>query len=98
EMADLGIAHLAGRQPDILAGGAQEAVRAGGPEPVEGRGFGLADRVIGGVLAPAPSVQYHQHHGAALLHADISRARLKSAALWRIAPASSTRRGRPGSR
>ena len=68
EMADLGIAHLAIGQSDILAGGVQEAVRAGLPKPVERRRFGLAHGVVGCFLAPAPSVQNDQHHRPPLLH------------------------------
>ena len=62
QVADLGIAHLAVRQADIAAGGAQEGVRAGLPEPVEVRLARLADGVVGGFLAPAQAVEDHQHH------------------------------------
>jgi hypothetical protein len=68
EMPDLGIAHLAVGQADLLAGGAQEAVRAGLPKPVEGRRFGLAHGVVGRVVAPAPAVENDQHHRPPLLH------------------------------
>ena len=80
EMADLGIAHLARRQADIACPTVRrKRVRAGGPEPVEGRGLGLADGVVGGVLAPAPAVQDDQHHRTALLHRFIPRCRAQIA-------------------
>jgi hypothetical protein len=68
EMADLGIAHLPGRQADRLARGVQEAVRTALPQPVEGRRPGLQDGIVGGVLAPAEAVQNDQHDGPPLLH------------------------------
>src|SRR5579863_7208786 len=73
EMADFGIAHLAAGQADVLARGAQKAVRQVLPQPVEGRRLGLADGVIRRVLAPAPAVEHNKHHGAALLHSIRSR-------------------------
>ena len=62
QMTDLGIAHLAVRQPDVAAGGVQEGVRAALPQPVEVRLARLTDRVVGGFLAPAEAVEDHQHH------------------------------------
>ena len=68
EMSDLGIAHLPLRQADIRARRAQEGVRAGVPQAVEGGGARLADGVVGRVLPPAPAVQNHQHHRTTFLH------------------------------
>ncbi len=62
QVADLGVAHLAVRQPDIAAGGVQEGVRAALPQPVEVRLARLTDGVVGGFLAPAEAVEDHQHH------------------------------------
>ena len=62
QVADLGVAHLAVRQPDVAAGGVQEGVRAALPQPVEVRLARLTDRVVGGFLAPAEAVEDHQHH------------------------------------
>ena len=62
QVADLGITHLAVRQPDIAAGRVKERVRAGLPEPVEVRLARLADGIVGGLLAPAEAVEDHQHH------------------------------------
>jgi hypothetical protein len=71
EMSDLGVAHLAGRQADVLARRVQEGVRAGRPQAVEAGRAGLADRVVGRLLAPAPTVQHHQHHRPTRLHSCI---------------------------
>ena len=68
EMADLGIAHLAAGQADVVAGSVQKAVRPVPPQPVEGRRLGLADGVVGGIVAPTPAVQDHQHHRPPPLH------------------------------
>ena len=62
QMADLGIAHLTVRQPDIEAGGAQEGVRTGLPQPVEIRLPRLTNGIVGDFLAPAKPVEDHQHH------------------------------------
>src|SRR5918911_303710 len=43
-------------------------MRTGAPEFVEGGRTRLADGVVGRVLPPTPSVQDHEHHGAAFLH------------------------------
>ena len=64
QVADLGVAHLPLRQPDIEAGGAQEGVRAGCQSRSKIRRVGLADGVVGRLLAPAPAVEDDQHHGA----------------------------------
>src|SRR5262249_59754390 len=73
EMSDLGIAHLPRWQADVLARRMQEAVRAGRPQVVEARSPRLADGVIGRLLAPAPTVEYDQHHRTALLHLHVPR-------------------------
>src|SRR5918996_12229 len=55
QVADLGVPHLARRQADVLAGGAQRRVRVASPERVEDRGVGELDRVAGpGGRAPPP--------------------------------------------
>ena len=68
EMADLGIAHLAAGQADVVARGAQKAVRPVLPQPVEGRRLGLADGVVGRIVAPTPAVQNDQHDRPPPLH------------------------------
>jgi hypothetical protein len=68
EMADFGIAHLTRRQADILAGGHQQRVRAGGPEPVEIGRARLPDGVVCDFVTPAPAVHDHQHHRPSPLH------------------------------
>src|SRR3974390_1557399 len=68
EVADLGIAHLALRQADILAGRLQQAVRAGGPETIEGGSARLPNGVISALLSPAPAVEDHQHDRTTFLH------------------------------
>ena len=83
EVTDLGIAHLAGRQADILAGGSQQGVRTGLPQAVEGGRARLTDRVVGRLLAPAPAVQHGQHHRTTLLHAVFLAARLVGVAFHR---------------
>src|SRR4051812_8435512 len=62
QMPDLGISHLTRRQPDIEAGGAQESVRAGGPEPVEIGSATEPDRIVRLLLPPAPAIEHDQHH------------------------------------
>ena len=57
EMADFGIAHLAVGQADVVARGVQKAVRPVPPQPVEGRRLGLADGIVGGIVAPTPAVR-----------------------------------------
>ena len=56
------------RQADVLAGRVQQRVRAGRPQPVEIGRARLLDGVVGGVLAPTPTVQNGQHHGTSPLH------------------------------
>src|SRR5262249_43703694 len=67
----------------------QEGVRAGRPQVVEARSPRLADGVIGRLLAPAPTVEYDQHHRTALLHLDVSRA---SPAVLKLQPRATTGR------
>ena len=68
EMADLGIAHLAAGQADVVARSAQKAMRSVPPQPVEGRRIGLADGIVGGIVAPTPAVENDQHHRPPPLH------------------------------
>ena len=68
KMPDFGIAHLAFRQADVLAGGVQETMRAGLPQPVEIRRVGLADGIVARIVAPAPAIQNDQHHRPPPLH------------------------------
>ena len=56
-MADLGVAHLARRQADRLAGRLDRRVRVLGPQPVEDRRVRLLDRVPGTGRGEAPPVQ-----------------------------------------
>ena len=63
EVADLGVAHLAAGEPDLIPVRAQKGARASGPEAVESRCRGLRDRVVGRLLAPAEAVEDHQHDG-----------------------------------
>ena len=72
QVADLGVAHLAVRQPDIAAGGVQEGVRTGLPQPVEIRLPRQTNGVVGDFLAPAEAVEDHQHHRPNRLRHDIS--------------------------
>ncbi len=60
EVADLGVAHLAGREPDRLAGGLDRRVRAALPEPVEHRRIGQRDRVPRARRGAAPAVEDHE--------------------------------------
>ena len=62
-VADLGIAHLAGRQPDVGGGGVKERVGALGHEAVPGRRRGQGDGVVVGLGAHPPAVQDTQHDG-----------------------------------
>src|SRR5262249_27441789 len=68
ELAYLGLTHWPGGQADILAGGAQQGVRAASPQPVEMGRARLPHRVVGGVVPPAPAVEDRKHHRAPLLH------------------------------
>ena len=56
KMSDLGVSHLPLRQPDILAGCRQQAMRAVSPEMVEGGSVSQADGIVGEFLSPAPTV------------------------------------------
>src|SRR5581483_4829463 len=57
QVADLGVAHLAGRQPDRLARRGDRRVRARLPEPVEERRVGERDGVAGAVGRAAEAVE-----------------------------------------
>src|SRR5919198_6302740 len=74
EMPDLGIAHLALRQADLGARSPQEGVGTARPQTVESGSAGLSNGVVSGLLAPAPSVKYDQHHRTTLLHLVTSSA------------------------
>ena len=67
-MPDFRVAHLSGRQADIVAGGVEQRVRTRRPEAVEGRRVRLEDRVVGPFLAPAPAIEDDKHHGAVCRH------------------------------
>src|SRR5215472_17297873 len=69
-MSDFGVAHLSGRQANVLAGSVKEGMRAGRPQMIERRCMGLSDGVIGWILPPSPAVHDHEHHRAIFLHAD----------------------------
>ena len=73
QVADLGVAHLARRQADRLAGGVERRVRVRRPEPVEDRRVGELDRV------PRP------RRGAAPAVEDDERYERERAAAWHIA-------------
>jgi len=68
EMTNLGIAHLAIGQADIASRGPQERVRTCGPETIEIRGVSLPNGIVGRIFAPAPAIQYGQHHRTTFLH------------------------------
>ena len=57
-----------GGRPTSLPEVRRKRVRTGRPQPVETRRAGLADGVVGRLLAPAPAVEHDQHHGTTLLH------------------------------
>ncbi len=61
-VADLRVAHLPVGQADIAAGGVQEGVWTGLPQPGESGGLGEADGVVLGCVAPAEAVEDYQHH------------------------------------
>ena len=63
EMADLGIAHLSRRQADVLSRRAQEGVRTIRPQAIERGRARLPDGVVGGIVAPAPAVEYDRITG-----------------------------------
>ena len=60
-VADLGIAHLAVGQPDIVLARIELGVRPAAHQLVPDRGFGPADRIIGAVRPLAPAVEDAQH-------------------------------------
>jgi hypothetical protein len=62
QVADLGVPHLTGRQPDRLAGGLQGRVRILGPETVEDGGVREVDRVAGAGRRAAPPVEDDQRY------------------------------------
>src|SRR3954451_23364746 len=72
EVPDFRIAHLAGRQADVVAGGVEQRMRARGGDAVEGWCLGLEDGIVSLLLAPAPAVQDDQHDGAMCRHSGLS--------------------------
>ena len=62
QVTDLGVAHLAGRQADRLAGRRQPRVRVLVPEPVEHRRAGQLDRVARPGRRAAPPVEDHERY------------------------------------
>jgi hypothetical protein len=56
-MADLGVAHLPGREADRLARGLDRRVRIVGPDPVEDRRLGGRNGVAGTRRRAAPAVE-----------------------------------------
>src|SRR5438046_89289 len=84
-MADLGVAHLAGRQADRLAGGLERRVRVLGPEPVEVRRVGEQDRVPRAGRRAAPAVEDDERYE-------------REAAAWQIAVNDSTSSDAPPTR
>ena len=63
-MADLGIAHLAGRQPDMQFRGVDQRMRAIAHEAVPGRRVRQPDRVVIVAGAFPPAVEDAEHDGA----------------------------------
>ena len=57
QMADLGVAHLPGRQADRLAGGRESRLRILGPEPVEDGRLRELDGIAGTARRAAPAVE-----------------------------------------
>jgi len=57
QVADLGVAHLPGRQPDRLAGGREGRVRVLAPEPVEDGRASQLDGVARPGRRAAPAVE-----------------------------------------
>ena len=62
QVADLRVAHLAGRQADRLARGLDRRVRVLGPEPVEDRRLGELDRVPRARRRAAPAVEDDENY------------------------------------
>src|SRR5262249_16417157 len=58
-------------------------MRTARPQTIESRSPRLADRIVGGLLAPAPAVKDNQHDRTALLHLPKSSAPHRR---WRGAP------------
>ena len=67
-VADLGIAHLALRQPGIGAVRGERGVRAGGHQPVEIRGPGEARGIAFLALGKPPAVEDAENHGFRYAH------------------------------
>ena len=62
QVTDLGVAHLAGRQPDRLSGSLERRVRVAGPERVEHRRLGELDRIPRPRRRAAPAVEDHERY------------------------------------
>ena len=63
-VADLGVAHLPGRQPDAAVRRREQAVRARRDQPVPNRRARLCDGVVLAFGAITPAVEHAQHDGA----------------------------------
>ena len=63
EVADLGVAHLPGGQPDRLAARGERGVRVLGPQPVEDGRVGERDRVARAVGREPPAVEHDEADG-----------------------------------
>ncbi len=63
QMSDLGVAHLADRQPDGILGGAQDAVRPVGQQGAPGRHGRRGDRITRRVVPDPEAVEHHEHDG-----------------------------------
>src|SRR5262249_25385931 len=55
-------------QADIATGRVQKAVRAGRPQMVKAGRAGHSYRIVGGGVAPPPTVQHGEHPGTPMLH------------------------------
>jgi len=62
EMPDLGVAHLALREPDIGPAGGELGARVGRPQLVEAGGVGLLDRVARAGRSKSPPIEDDQRH------------------------------------
>src|SRR5271167_2285673 len=60
-MADLGIAHLAIREPDIMLARLQMRVRPAGQQPMPDRRMRHRDRVVASLRPLSPAVEDAQH-------------------------------------
>ena len=85
-MADLGVAHLAGRQADGLAGRLELRVRKLAPQPVEDRRLGELDRVSGTGAARSPAVE--DDEGYEGIRAAVSHIALKESTSSEAPPTS----------